>query len=134
MLQKGAIIEVLPCKDQFLSPVFLVPKKDRGNRPVINLKKLNQYIEYQHFKMEGIQALKSLIKKGDYMVKLDLKDAYFSLPIHKAFRKYLRLEGQDLRISSFGFRFGCRANIFHKDSETCHRLSQAVRDKNCDIS
>ena len=112
MLQKGAIIEVLPCKDQFLSPVFLVPKKDGGNRPVINLKKLNQYIEYQHFKMEGIQALKSLIKKGDYMVKLDLKDAYFSLPIHKAFRKYLRFAWKgkiyEYQVLGFGLAVGPR--------------------------
>ena len=57
MLVKGAIKQVQPCKGQFLSPVFLVPKKDRGNRPVINLKKLNQNIEYQHFKMEGIQSV-----------------------------------------------------------------------------
>ena len=112
MLQKGAIIEVLPCKDQILSPVFLVPKKDGGNRPVIILKKLNQYIEYQHFKMEGIQALKSLIKKGDYMVKLDLKDAYFSLPIHKAFRKYLRFAWKgkiyEYQVLGFGLAVGPR--------------------------
>ena len=54
MIKKMAIKEVAACSDQFLSPVLLVPKKDGGQRPVINLKKLNQYVEYQHFKMEGI--------------------------------------------------------------------------------
>ena len=90
MLVKGAIKQVQPCKGQFLSPVFFVPKKDGGNRPVINLKKLNQNIEYQHFKMEGIQSLKSLIQKEDFMVKIDLGEAYFSLPVHTTSRKFLR--------------------------------------------
>ena len=79
---------------------------------MINLKKLNQYIEYQHFKMEDLQALKSLTKKGDYMVKLDLKDEYFSLPIHKAFRKYLRSAWKgkinEYQVLGFGLAVGPR--------------------------
>ena len=90
MISKEAVKQVSACPDQFLSPVFLVQKKDGGQRPVINLKRLNQYVEYQHFKLEGIQALESLVKKGDFMVKLDLSDAYFGVPILKSHRKYLR--------------------------------------------
>ena len=37
LLQKKAIVRVSLCPDQFLSSIFLVPKKDGGNRPVINL-------------------------------------------------------------------------------------------------
>jgi len=33
-----------------------IPKKDSGYRPVINLKSLNQYIPYQHFKMDATCA------------------------------------------------------------------------------
>ena len=47
-------------KGEFISPIFLVPKKDRGSRPVINLKRLNSHIVYQHFKMEGLHLLKGL--------------------------------------------------------------------------
>lgn len=51
--------------DAFLSTLFLVPKKDGGQRPVINLKNLNSFVEVPHFKMEGIHTLKGLLKKGD---------------------------------------------------------------------
>ena len=63
MLQKGAIQVVSPLKGEFISTVFLVKKKDGGNRPVINLKQLNSFVVYQHFKMEGLDLLKHLIQK-----------------------------------------------------------------------
>lgn len=75
MLQKGAIQVVSPMNGEFLSSIFLVKKKDRGNRPVINLKELNSYVTYQHFKMEGLYLLKHLVQTGDWMIKIDLKDA-----------------------------------------------------------
>ena len=40
--KKGAMEQVCPQKDQFLSNIFIVKKKDGGSRPVINLKELNQ--------------------------------------------------------------------------------------------
>ena len=52
ILLKGAIEPVSPCTNQYLSNFFLVSKRDEGNRPVINLKHLNNFIPYQHFKME----------------------------------------------------------------------------------
>ena len=41
MLRKGAIEKAKPTQKQFISNLFLVPKKDGGTRPVINLKPLN---------------------------------------------------------------------------------------------
>ena len=90
MLKKGAIRKVQPSKGKFVSNLFLVKKKDGGQRPVINLKQLNAYISYCHFKMEGLQNLKYMLQKGDYMCKLDLKDAYFSVPLEKNSRQFVR--------------------------------------------
>ena len=60
---------------------FCNTQKGWGHRPVINLKPLNCFIPYEHFKMESIHMLKDLLKKGDYVVKIDLKDAYLTVPI-----------------------------------------------------
>ena len=55
MREKSAIKVVSQRWDQFISPLYLMPKKDdRTPRPVINLKKLNMFVTYQHFKMEEL--------------------------------------------------------------------------------
>ena len=72
MLQKGAIHMVPPSQTTpgYLSSLFLVPKKGGGQRPVVNLKPLNQFLPYEHFQMEGIHMVRDLLRKGDFMVKM----------------------------------------------------------------
>ena len=57
--------------------------------PVINLKGLNSFLQYTHFKMEGNHLLRDLVQPGDWLGKIDLKDAYFVIPIWTGHRKYL---------------------------------------------
>ena len=88
MLGKQAIRVVQPDQRGFVSQIFLVPKKDGGHRPVINLKALNKFIVKEHFKMEGFRMVKDIIKPGDWLAKIDLKDAYFLVPVHYSHQKF----------------------------------------------
>ena len=54
--------------DSFISNIFCVQKKGGGKRPVINLKRLNEFLRYEHFKMEGIHLLNDLLLPKDWMV------------------------------------------------------------------
>ena len=92
MLDKGAIHATKPSNPQFIGHIFLRPKKDGGMRPVFNMKALNQFIQYKHFKMENLAMLKTLLQKQDYMIKVDLKDAYFCIPICRKDQQYLRFQ------------------------------------------
>ena len=78
----------------FISPMFVVPKADGAWRPVIDLKALNRFVACPHFKMESIRTIRGLVSQGDWLLKLDLKDAYLSVPIHQSHRKYLRFRWQ----------------------------------------
>ena len=91
LLAKGAIIPITqaPAEQGFISTVFLDPK-DGGARPVINLRALNYFISSQHFKMEGMHLLKDLIQSGNWVMRVDLKNAYFKVPIHPTHQRYLR--------------------------------------------
>jgi len=112
-LKKRVIFQV---KDQsfdtrtFYSTLFIVLKKGGERHPIIHLKPLNRFIPHVHFKMEGIQSLRELILPGDFMIKLDLKDAYFSIPIHTTQQRFLSFmwEGQSyqftcLRVNPINF-------------------------------
>ena len=92
LISRGAISVVDPCPEQFISTLFLVEKGPGTGefRPVINLKALNRFLPKEKFKMEGLHTTRSLLRRGDFMMKLDLKDAYYAVPIHPESRKYLR--------------------------------------------
>ena len=95
MLKNGAIKVSLQndqlSQNQFLSNLFAVKKNGCGYQRVTNLKTLNQFVPYMHFKMESLQTLKYMMKERDYMCKINLKDAYFTVPLDKSCDHLARL-------------------------------------------
>jgi hypothetical protein len=81
LLKKGAIEHVPFSTDGFYHRLFLVPQKGGGQRPVLDLSSLNQFIDTEHFNMENLATLKSLLNKGGYMI---------NFPIHPVSQKFLR--------------------------------------------
>ena len=91
LLDKKVIYECSPSFDQFVSPIFLREKKNKGTyRFILNLKKLNEQIEYNHFKMESLQTITNVIVSNAWMASLDLKDAYYCIKIFKQHQRFLR--------------------------------------------
>jgi hypothetical protein len=116
LLQKQAITPVEKQLNQFVSRLFVVPKKGNQWRAVLNLKPLNVHIEKHHFKMENWWSLRSLLKQGDYMIRLDLKDAFLSIPIHKDSIRFLCFDWKGTRYSWQRLPFGLTSSprIFTK--------------------
>ena len=88
--EKGAIEEVPLSSPGYFSRLFLVPKPV-GWRPIINLKRLNkQFIDCPHFRMDTVKDVAFLLQPGDWAASIDLKDAYFHVPIDASSRRFLR--------------------------------------------
>ena len=56
LLSKGVITKSVHERDEFISTIFLRRKKDGTHRMILNLKSLNQYVTYYHFKMDTIHT------------------------------------------------------------------------------
>ena len=106
MLIKNAIEEVDPLTPGFYSTFFLIAKKDGGQRPIINLKGLNKFIQVKTFRMQTPQSVLSLLRQGDWLASLDLKDAYFHVPILHKHRRYLQFAYQSKIYQFKVFPFG----------------------------
>lgn len=90
LLQKDVIELAIPEEDDFWSNIFSRPKKDGGRRMILDLSKLNEHLSYHHFKMDTFEVAKKLVSHNCYMASIDLRDAYYSVPIAKEYRKYLK--------------------------------------------
>ena len=116
LASKGAIVPSNRSKDCYISQIFLVPKSDGSWCPVINLKSLNRWIVVRHFKMESIRTVKKLLMPRDWLVKLDLKDAYLTVPIHNSHQKFLRFcwEGREWQFQALPIGLSSAPYIFTK--------------------
>ena len=64
LCKKGVIELTTSEPGEFLSTVFVRPKKDGTHRMILNLKHLNEHVAYHHFKMDTIQTALKLIRPG----------------------------------------------------------------------
>ena len=92
LVLKGVLIKSSHEQGEYLSTAFLRPKKDETHRVILNLKKLNKFVSYHHFKMESLKHVVSMVRPNCFMASADLKDAYYSVPIHQDHQKFLKCE------------------------------------------
>ena len=116
LFDKRAIEPTHPDHTIFVSHMFVVPKADGSWRPIIDLRLPNQHVMTRHFKMESIRTAKGLLQRDDWLVKLDLKDAYLTVPLHSSHRNFLafRWRGQLWRFRTLPFGLSSAQYTFTK--------------------
>ncbi|VDI11592.1 Hypothetical predicted protein [Mytilus galloprovincialis] len=118
LLEKN-VIEHVPVGQEnlgYYDTVFVVPKRQGGLRPILNLKPHNQIVVPHHFKMETLRSIMKALKKGDYAVTLDLADAYFHIPIHTDYKQFLRFRflGHSYQFRAMPFGLKSAPRVFTK--------------------
>ena len=104
LLLKGVIAHSVHEEGEFISSIFVRPKKDGSYRMILNLKSLNQYVEYHHFKLDTIWTAVHMMTPGCFMGSIDLKDAYF-LHLPKVNRKTRSKNSQQI-LENIGYGLG----------------------------
>ncbi|KAL0203138.1 hypothetical protein M9458_001156, partial [Cirrhinus mrigala] len=133
LLRKEAI-EVVPPQSResgFYSRYFIVPKKDGGLRPILDLRLLNRSVLRLKFRMLTVRQVVSQIRSEDWFVTIDLKDAYFHVSILPQHRKFLRFafrgEAYQYRVLPFGLALSPRTFTKCVDAALAPLRLQGVR-------
>ncbi len=113
-MQKKAIVQISTSKQLtgFYSKYVLVPKKDGGLRPILDLQQLNWLIKVLSFKTLTTTQILESIEPVYWFASIDLKDAYFRMPICQDHHPFLRFAFQDrvyqFRVLPFGLSLSPR--------------------------
>ncbi len=108
-LLKKIAKEIVPpaqSKSGFYSCYFLVPKKDGGLRPILDLRLLNNALMKRLFRMITLKPILSQICPGDWFMSLDLKDAYFLIQVDPHHRQFLRFAFEGVAYQYKVLKFG----------------------------
>ena len=80
---------------QIVSGIFLLPKKDGSFRLILNHKSFNEFVTHHHFKIDSLQTIIRLVTPNCFMASIDMKYAYYSIPVKSEDRKYLLFKRED---------------------------------------
>lgn len=105
LLHKQVIEETTSHPNGFMSNIFLREKKTGSHRVILNLKPLNEHVQYLHFKMTTLSSALELVTPNCFMASIDLADAYYSVNVREDNRKFLQFNFQNKT-----YRFTCLAN------------------------
>ncbi len=75
------LVETVPLVDSesgFYSRYFLIPKKDGGFRPILDLSLLNRALMRQLFRMLTLKQILVQIRPEDWLLSVNLRNAYFT--------------------------------------------------------
>ena len=116
LLLKDVVDEIYDIEDCFVSNIFLRQKPNGDYRMIIDLSDLNKFVTYQPFKMDHLEAARDLLFPDAWMASIDLKDAYYAIPICEEDRKFLvfQWEGRYFRFNCVPFGLCSAPWIFTK--------------------
>ena len=117
-----------PSSPGYYSRLFVTPKVTGDLRPVIDLSRLNRSVLVSHFHMETAQSVLQSLLPGDWMVSLDLQDAYLQVPVHPSSQHYLRF-----CVGIPSCRFGLSASAFRL-LRRCSRTTWLLSLPSCIIT
>ena len=94
-------------------------------RPILDLSPLNKWIVQARFKMLTCQQVLKSLREGDWMVKLDLKDAYLQIPIHPASKPFpILVRGKEVSVQGSSIQSDDRPYGFHEGyGDSCFSTS-----------
>ncbi len=81
-LECAGFVEQCEVKPRYISPLGCVPKRNGKHRLITNFRFLNGHCVKSSFKNEDIRVVADIVKYGDHMSTVDIKDGFYHVPVH----------------------------------------------------
>uniref|UniRef100_A0A0C9RT30 TY3B-I_1 protein n=1 Tax=Fopius arisanus TaxID=64838 RepID=A0A0C9RT30_9HYME len=98
----------------FISRMFLITKNNGEFRPIFDLRGLNQHVRTKKFKLISHHKIPDFLQDGDWLVRIDLSNAYYHIPVVRNHRSLLRLSynGELYQMTSLPFGLSSAPHTF----------------------
>uniref|UniRef100_UPI0037E7B013 uncharacterized protein n=1 Tax=Semicossyphus pulcher TaxID=241346 RepID=UPI0037E7B013 len=130
LLEKDVIegVDLQTQQGGFYSVYFLIPKKEGGFRPILDLRGLNKFLKVLPFHMLRTADVLQAVTRHSWFTSIDLKDAYFHVPIAPHHRQYLRFafEGQAYQFKVLPFGLSLAPRVFTRCMQAALAPMQAT--------
>ena len=73
---------------------------------VYDLSYLNDHLDIPTFRMDTAERIRRCLHQGFWVTPLDLSDAYFHIPVHPSYRRFLRFQIEDFYYQFRALLFG----------------------------
>ncbi len=123
-------------REWLLQSLFLMPKKDGGLHPILDLRPLNCVLSKRLFKMITLRQILSHIRPGDWFISVDLKDAYFHIqvaPPPQALSE-ICIRGDSVPIHGPALRLMSGPSYVYEMHGRCSFASEAERNAHPELS
>ena len=121
-LDIGSLQSCLRDDITYLVPWFIVLKKDvlpdgqivDKGRFVVNLKRPNSFLQTKHFTLDHWGNVFPFLRRGQWGAKIDLKHAYFHIPLSENFQKYVGIcvDGSFYKFTALPFGLNIAPQVF----------------------
>jgi hypothetical protein len=101
---------------KMVSLVFVIPKREPGEwRVIVNLRYVNRYQVTPKFKQKGLESLRAVVRKRDFMTNGDIKHGFHHIRMTEEASLYLGFKhrGKTYRYLAMPMRSSSSLYIFH---------------------
>ena len=103
LVKSGAFV---PMETPFISPTFLIPKRDGGKRLIHDLRSINTALIPPKFTLHGAQDAASVVRDSKWLVALDMRRGYQQVAMNINAGKYLGAQWGNKTVVSTVLPFG----------------------------
>lgn len=116
LVMKGVVTKIPYDPSLFVSNIFSRPKPNGSIRLIIDLTELNNHLVKEHFKMDHIEVAINMVSQGSFMASIDLRDAYYSVPLHNSTKPFICFiwKGEIFQFNCVPFGLSPAPRIFTK--------------------